>query len=65
MSLEVSAPCIAASSVEALRISVLQPVADSGTETSTSDTTFTYFQDQGNADAGDCPIGIYTTYSYL
>ena len=45
--------------------SVLQLVSDLGTETSTNDTTFTYFQDIGNADVGDCPIGIYTTYSYL
>ncbi|KAI3396753.1 hypothetical protein diail_11715 [Diaporthe ilicicola] len=34
-------------------------------KTETSDTTFTYFQDIGNADQGDCPIGIYTTYSYI
>lgn len=34
-------------------------------ETSTSDTTFSYFQDSGNAAIGDCPIGIYTTYSQI
>ncbi|KAI7774069.1 hypothetical protein LA080_009306 [Diaporthe eres] len=34
-------------------------------KTSTNDTTFSYFQDMGNADIGDCPIGIYTTYSYI
>lgn len=35
------------------------------TETSTCDTNFRYFQDIGNAANGDCPIGIYTTYSHV
>lgn len=56
---------IAPSFLGALSELVLQALADFGTETSTTDTTFTYFQDIGNADVGDCPIGIYTTYSYL
>lgn len=35
------------------------------TETSTNDTIFTFFQDTGDVDSGNCPIGVYTTYSYL
>jgi len=32
-------------------------------KTSTNDTTFSFFQDSGKA--GECPIGVYTAYSYI
>lgn len=57
--------CVAGSKLLPFLLMICPLFANTEAETSTNDTTFTYFQDSGDSDKGDCPIGIYTTYSYL